>query len=170
MPSSSPLLHCSGFALPESIPWSTSHQAGWVHCSERGGKEEHAQYLISNLLAQPYGLIQGEARHQLCGQDMLAAQLVHYSWDIKEGVVFQQLPRGWRQERKRLGALKAARPLHNTSHSTVPSHHLSPHPGCGWQELISSVLTVQIKSPETTSVTYSWCQFLRSHLLPEQWH
>lgn len=130
VPSSSPALRCSGFAFPQSTPWSTSHRAGQARCSERGEKQDHPcdhLYLISNLLAQPYSLIQGEARHQLCGQDVLAAQLIHYSWDIKEGVVFQQLPRGWRKERKRLGAVKAARPLRNTSHSTQPLHTTSPH-------------------------------------------
>lgn len=51
---------------------------------------------------------------------MLAAQLIHYSWDIKEGVVFQQLPGGQRKERKRLEALRTAGPLRNTPRNTDP--------------------------------------------------
>lgn len=87
------------------------------------------QYLISDLLAQPDTLIQGEARHQLCGQDMLAAQLIHDFGDVKEGVIFQQLPRGKRKGRKTFRARRAASPS-ATPHTAHGGSSAKVEKGC----------------------------------------
>ncbi|KAI1240519.1 hypothetical protein IHE44_0008943 [Lamprotornis superbus] len=143
-----PAALCStGFAVPQGIPQSGSHGQAKHRALSKGTSTISQVYLISNLLAQPFSLIQGKARHQLCGQHVLAAQLIYYSWDIKEGVVFQQLPRDGGRRGKHLGALRADRPISNTSQSPSPPHTLAEAAGiCFPQQLqASSLLTTSIK-------------------------
>lgn len=68
-----------------------------------GPQGHHLTHLVPDLLAQPLGLVQGEAGHQLRGQHVGAAELVHDLRHIEEGVVLQQLPR--RGERSQPGHL-----------------------------------------------------------------
>lgn len=125
-------LFCATQGLPfhkASPGLAVTRQAKHAALSQGRSITTTPQYLISDLLAQPYTLIQGEARHQLCGQDMLAAQLIHDFGDVKEGVIFQQLPRGKRKGRKRLGALRAARPS-ATPHTAHGSSSAKVEEGC----------------------------------------
>lgn len=152
--------------MPRGIPQSGSHRQAEHGALSKGRSTTSPLYLVSNLLAQPFSLIQGKARHQLGGQYVLAAQIIYYSWHIKEGVVFQQLPRDGEKRGKGLGVLRGDRPIRQTPHTAF--HQLLPHSGWGCQDMFSSAITVGIKSAETLPVTYSCCQLLRPHLLPEQ--
>ena len=62
------------------------------HRGASGLQGHPVTHLIPDLLAQPLSLVQGEAGHQLRGQHMGAAELVHNLRHIEEGVVLQQLP------------------------------------------------------------------------------
>lgn len=46
---------------------------------------------VACLLVQPLGLVEGKARHQLCGQHPLGAQLANHRRHIEHRVALQQL-------------------------------------------------------------------------------
>ena len=63
-------------------------------------------HLFLYLHAEALSLVQGKAGHQLCGQNVSAAQLRDHLRHVEEGLVFEQLP----VEQKRSSPYKTGSP------------------------------------------------------------